>query len=156
LNGDSDGAAADMKASQKEEEPLSELEKQRRYRSGARLVQSVAETSGASLRDLIRRLRLNAADSEAPSELNSWEKQLKGACAILEALSAPDWNRASHERRKLALNLLLQTVSDVRSHTASPNEETLSEATINLGEALKHLQIARGEYAHEAAKSRGN
>jgi hypothetical protein len=49
--------------------------------------------------------------------------------------------------------LLLQSIGDVRTHLESPSESILSEAVINLGEALKQLQTAREDFDREAAKA---
>jgi hypothetical protein len=69
--------------------------------------------------------------------------------AFLEKLPAPTIHKKSHSQRILALKLLVQSLSDVRSYIETGEEDSLSDARLNLGEALRGLVIARAQFDDE-------
>lgn len=82
-------------------------------------------------------------------------KRLSALVAIFQALPIPKSHAKSNDRRILALNLLNESISDVGAYIDAPNDDTMSDARINLGEAMKQMAAAQDEYKSEQEQSSG-
>lgn len=153
--GDAEGAKKDFDEARKLEPNPQPSELVRRYRIAIRIVQGLSAVAGNGVRSVIPRARLRPSDADVKAEVDAEDARVRACLALLDTLNPPEAHKPSHERRQLALKLLLQTLSDVKAHQSSPNEEALSEATITLGEALKQIQAAAAAFDRETAQASG-
>jgi tetratricopeptide (TPR) repeat protein len=123
------------------------------YRLAMKVSQGLGVRACTGLRDQIPSARLSPQDLAVRTGLASIEKDARSAAAILDAVAPKARHNRSHERRSLALKLLLQAIGDVKAHLAGPNEAILSEAVINLGEAILQLQTAGKDFESELTKT---
>lgn len=153
FDGGLEAAAEDLKRSQvfNSEEPV---DAKGRYGLFASLLDLFATNVGSQLRDLIPIARVKRNDAEIAKAVELRWRQLQGISALQSQIEAPEAHRRSSERRDLALKLLAQTLSEIRTYIQSGDEALLGEATINLGESLKNLALAR-ELASGEGSTRG-
>jgi len=71
---------------------------------------------------------------------------------FVDGALAPKECQTSADQHAMALKLLNQSLSELEGFLKSPNEDTLSDATISLGEGLKHLTAAQEALKKEFAK----
>lgn len=100
------------------------------------------EGAGAEIRQLLQQIRVNRKDEAALASAGNLLKGLDSLIGLLIDSQPPAANKNSYDRLVLALNLLSQSVSGVLDYAKTGAEETLSEATINLGEGVKNLNSA--------------
>ncbi|MCO5295931.1 MAG: tetratricopeptide repeat protein [Fimbriimonadaceae bacterium] len=153
LNGKIDEAAEDLKRSRafSLDEPI---DAGRRYGLVATLLDQFGADACSQLRDLIPIARVRPKDAEVAKVVGQRWTQLQGIVALQAQLEVPESHRRSFERRDLALKLLAQTLSEIRTFLKDGDEGLLGEATINLGETLKNLSLAR-ELAASEGSARG-
>ena len=121
-------------------EPLSA---QARYALVASLADQFGVQAGSELRDLIPIARVRPKDPEVAARIEARWMQVVGVMALLAREQPPTVHKQSYELQDLALKLLAQTLGDFRNFLKTGEDGLLSDATINLGEALKNLAAAR-------------
>lgn len=127
-----------------------------RYVEAVETIDDSVEGQGDELRSLLSRALVRRTDPEVRVILEKNVQASAGRLAFLQNLKLPDAHRKSHEQQVLALKLLAQTLSDVRRYLESGEEDTLADARINLGEALKGLAIARQALKNERTHTVSN
>jgi hypothetical protein len=83
-------------------------------------------------------------------EIDAQERLGKACVAFLGENPANLRYEKSHANRLLAMNLLIQSMSELRAYCANGDEDSLSEARIDFGEMLKALENAKLEFAKES------
>jgi tetratricopeptide (TPR) repeat protein len=150
LNGSDDGAKLDV--SRAKEGDSNVLAKNFARISG--IIDDYFSISGAELRALFQKVNLNPDSAEVSDLIGKFDRQAKG-CMLLIGEDAADMRFSkSHNLRVLALNLLVQTVTELRAYVNKPDQEVLTEARIDLGEFLKVLADARTEFERERKNER--
>lgn len=125
------------------------------YQRLAQILDSAWVVEGPDLRSLFQKAALKRDSEEVADTIDAQERMAK-ACLILLGEEPPILRfEKSHGNRLLALNLLIQTLSELRAFTTSGNKDTLTEATLDLGETLKAFVDAKTELAKEL-KSAGS
>lgn len=123
-----------------------------RYTTGM----AILDNSVPKIADELRSL-LDQASIKAPKELAEavtfQTSRSTATRALLSAMKPDPGHEKSHERRVLAYNLLIQCLSDLKDFMDSHNDDTLSDARINLGEALKHFKGAKSDFLSESRGS---
>lgn len=114
-----------------------------RFGTVTSLVDASIVKSGADLRDLLQKARLDRSDPKVGVSAGKLLQYATGLRTLMESITPPEKNKISAERRRLALNLLCQSLTEVQDYLKSGDDETLGEATIDLGESLKQLGQAR-------------
>ncbi len=120
-----------------------------RYREAVRSMDAASNRSSDELTKLVQRAQLKRKDPALRVLLEKNASLLATRAAFLEKLPAPAIHKKSHSQRVLALKLLVQSLSDVRSYIETGEEDALSDARLNLGEALRGLVIARSQFDDE-------
>lgn len=101
------------------------------------------------LRSLVQRATVKRTDPDVAKEIDDQTAVLKARQALLSGWTPPSAHKTSHGKRVLALNLLSEFLSGLKSFLSDGSEDTLGDANINLGEAVKQLVSARGALATE-------
>jgi tetratricopeptide (TPR) repeat protein len=104
---------------------------------------------GGQARSLFQRAIVDRKEPEVAQELELQMDATAARLLLLQAWSPPPRYAVSHERRILALKLLAQSLTGLKAYVASGDEDALTDARIDLGEALKHLSTARESYQDE-------
>lgn len=110
------------------------------------------QTSG-DLRSLAQRLAVRREDSDAQSELDAQIQLLKSRTEFAAAWPTTGLHKKSGLRRSLALSLLAQSLSGFKAFVTDGNEDTLTDANIDLGEAIKQLKSAREALSAEGKRT---
>ncbi|HMS54367.1 MAG TPA: hypothetical protein PKA27_03110 [Fimbriimonadaceae bacterium] len=95
------------------------------------------------IRDLISKARLNRKDQVVGESLGKHIAFVAGMRDLVDRVKAPKHHEVSAEHRALALSLLHQCMTEIQDFLRSGDDEVLSDATLSLGESLKHLGTAR-------------
>jgi tetratricopeptide (TPR) repeat protein len=104
---------------------------------------------GVDLRSLFSRAQVQRSAAEVKDgHLLAQNVSVAWSSFLLNS-PAPAIHRGSHDRRLLALNLLVQCLNDLGQYLATNDEGTFSDARINLGEALKQYTAAQASYRSE-------
>jgi tetratricopeptide (TPR) repeat protein len=121
----------------------------RRYAVAARIVHDSTKSSLEDERSLMQRALVRRKDEAVKDELERLVRLARARTALLSGLIPPVTHRPSHERRLLAFRLIGQSLTDLAAFIEDGDEDTLSEARINLGEAIKHANGAAEDFAKE-------
>lgn len=147
--GDMSGSKADLVASDKLVPLSDEAVSAPRYRLLFAIAAARLATQGEAIKALIPQARLNRTATSIMESTRGMMPATDGLASLLQASPPPARHKFSHERLVLALKLLSQSMSDLQSYSKDGDEVSLSDATINLGEALKALALARELYQRE-------
>lgn len=129
-----------------------------RYTEVVEVLDRKVTVLGNDLRTLHQRARVRRTDPEVKQIADDLKAVVNACLAMVSNVQAPRIHQSSHERRILALNLLIQSLTDLSGFIATNDEDALAEAQINLGEALKHYANAQSAFKEEiggTAKSVG-
>lgn len=151
LLGAEDGSRLDMEKVRKEAPSLPETH----YWLWASILDNATTVEGPDLRALFQKAVLNRKSEEVADEIDAQERLAKACVVFLGENPANLRYEKSHANRLLAMNLLIQSMSELRAYCAKGDEDTLSEARIDFGEMLKALENAKLEFAKES-KDAGN
>ncbi|HZH97785.1 MAG TPA: tetratricopeptide repeat protein [Fimbriimonadaceae bacterium] len=153
LSGDGEGARKDLAESGKLKTTTETAMTGAKYRHLMLVVEASVNQSGDEIRSLQQRARVQAGNPELPKVTLELLSKVQALSGIVESSTPPKANAGSHERRLLALNLLVQCLTDMDNHFKDPTQDLISEATINLGEAIKQMAAAKEAYATENKRS---
>ena len=149
IAGDSEKASKDFETADKSGLEKSAFALEQRFGSVAAIVDGCVAQSGANLRTLFQSVRLDRKSQDVSVELQRLAGFAAGLTKVYGKLVAPERHKGSSEVRTLALNLLVQCLSEVDDYVRTGDIETMSDATLNLGEALKQLASAREKHKSE-------
>jgi hypothetical protein len=121
----------------------------------ASILDNATMVEGPDVRALFQKAVLNRKSEEVADEIDAQERLAKACVVFLGENPANLRYEKSHANRLLAMNLLIQSMSELRAYCAKGDEDTLSEARIDFGEMLKALENAKLEFAKES-KDAGN
>ena len=101
------------------------------------------------LRSLVQRATVKRQDPEVAKAIDDQIAIVQARQALLSGWNPPSAHKSSHGKRVLALNLLSEFLSGLKAFLSDGSEDTLSDANINLGEAVKQFTSAREALATE-------
>ena len=152
LLGSDDGVKLDLARATKEDPQIIASQ----YRRMASILDSAWETEGPDIRSLFTKANLKRTSEEVADGVDSQDRMAK-ACLALLGENAPNAKfEKSHGMRLLALNLLIQTVTELRHYIAKGDQISLSEARIDFGEMLKTLTDAKVQFTKESTDARNS
>ena len=146
LLGAEDGSRIDMEKVQKDSPTLPETH----YGLWASIFDAAISVEGSDIRALLQKAILNRKADEVADEIDSQERLAKACIAFLGENPANLRYEKSHANRLLAMNLLIQSMSELRAYCTKGDEDSLSEARIDFGEMLKALEAAKQEFVKES------
>lgn len=141
-------AAQERTLADQAEPQETEPQARHRFRLCQKAAFSLAESLGAQIRLLTQRARVVPHETGLAENADQVLSQIRGLIAAT-AGPAPEAHKNSSERLQLALYLLSQSAAGVRGALDKPDEDALTDAAIDLGEALKALESARSARAEE-------
>lgn len=110
---------------------------------------SAFDTEAKTIEALIQQAVL-PKDSEAAIEGIEAQERLANACLVLLGENAVNLRfQKSHGLRVLALNLLVQSMTELKQFVAKKDKEALVDARIDFGEMVKTLQSAKAAFQSE-------
>jgi tetratricopeptide (TPR) repeat protein len=149
---DTAGATVDMEAAKKAGLVQDQFSISSRYEYTMTLINPALEDLGPRSRTLLQRARVRSTDEAVATDNRALQKKTGALSSFLDGLVVPAAHKASHERLLLALKLLNQSLTDIEDFVKSQSEDSISDATINIGEALKNLTSAKETYKTELQK----
>lgn len=144
LLGGIDGMQIDIAEADKLEPGRSALENARRYAQAADVIDRSLAQDGATVRSLLTKIVVKPNDQGIKDQLEQTIRLAQSRTAFLSAIAVPSSAKVANDRRLLAHKLLAQSLLDLQSYAGTPDEDTLADARINLGEALKQSTAGRG------------
>lgn len=146
-SGDVAGAAADCDAAHHG----SVLQPVPPYAVTIAIYDAAADAGFDSIRNLLPNVSLGAGTADLSAQVTKLQNAATAASAFLSSWQPAKNHGPSHERRILALNLLSQACGEIVTYLSKRDDETLTDARIDLGEAMKQYKSARELFAGEAA-----
>lgn len=138
--GGADGAAADLKAwSTATSDPVARAEG---YGYARRMLGAMAERASEKMLPLLQRATAQPKSGAVRDELDEVQRQAQARTAAWAALTAPAGDQKQHDAWSLAHRLLTLATADLRAYLGG-NEEALTAARIDLGEAKRAMKEAR-------------
>jgi tetratricopeptide (TPR) repeat protein len=149
LLGRKDEATADLARAKEIGLPVGSQEVAVRYDGMLDVLDKSVMQTGVDLRSLFSRAQVQRSDPEVKQGFLDSQSQATAWASFLLNSPAPAIHRGSHDRRLLALNLLVQCLNDLGQYLTTNDEGMYSDARINLGEALKQFTAAQASYRSE-------
>ncbi|MHB8636639.1 MAG: hypothetical protein ACYC96_09220 [Fimbriimonadaceae bacterium] len=103
------------------------------------------------VRNLLPNAALGTNSQELAKALTKTQNAATASAAFLSSWQPLKNHAPSHERRILALKLLAQACGEVVDYLGKRDDEELTDARIDLGEAMKQYKAARQLFVDEAA-----
>jgi tetratricopeptide (TPR) repeat protein len=141
LLGGLDGVTKDLGEAAKQTPPTPETTR-RVALVALRAVSAATTQSIDALRGLISRAAVRPKVDEVRVGLENLSRQAKSRAALLEAAALDVDLKDVRNRFGLCQSLVLQVISDVQGFVADGTNDSLVDARINLGEAVKQAQAA--------------
>lgn len=120
-----------------------------RYREAVREIDGSMKRDSASLTALLQSAELHRKDPSLRVQLEKTATITAARVAFLDALNPPSDHKKSHGQRVLALKLLVECLGNVRSYLESGDADAISDARLNLGEALNGITASRTQFEVE-------
>jgi tetratricopeptide (TPR) repeat protein len=152
LLGGGEGAKADLAQTEKAPATASRDSVQQ-YALAATVLDQATTQAANSVRSLIQRAAVRPKDKEVRDQLELLQQGVQAKVAFLTAVQVPANHKGSHNRSVLAQKLLAQTLLDLQGYIDAGGEDAITDARINLGEALKQVSAAREAFAAERVGS---
>lgn len=152
FNDDPEGCKKDLQEANKLGLGKDPLESRTQYDVAIRVSKAAFSEMGTAMKTLIQRARANFGGRDVRDDHKSLTGRCQGLSALYEAVPVPPGHKNSHEQRVLALKLLLQALGELGSYLDSGSDDTVGDATITLGEALKAIAAADEAYKAEVGK----
>ncbi len=152
LNDDADGCSKDMAEAAKLGLGRDTLEIRSQYLTAVRVSKPALSEIGVAVRTLIQKAKVNFGKREVRDDQKELRKRAAALLSVFSAVKVPEAHKNSNGQRVLALKLLDQSLSELGSYLDSGSEDTVGDATITLGEALKALTAAEDVFKAESIK----
>ncbi len=150
LLGSAEGAKLDIERATKENPQILSTN----YIQIASIVDSALEVEGPDLRSLVQKAELKRTADEVTEGLDAQDRMAK-ACLLLFGENAmnPKFEK-SHGIRLLALNLLVQTIAELRHFSTQGDAGSLSDAKNDIAEIVKTLAEAKEAFSKDRTDAR--
>jgi tetratricopeptide (TPR) repeat protein len=143
LAGSSEAMRGDLDQFAKLEPSPTPADVQRRYAYAAEILDRSIQLDANSVRALIQRAIVKPNDKEVLAAVEHARKQIRARGGMGERLTVPPAFKAANEKRMLAYKLMAQSLSDLLGYMAGGGDESLTDARINLGEAIRNASDGR-------------
>lgn len=107
------------------------------------------DQSVGDLRSLNQRAAVKREDPNVATEIDAQLATLRARQMFVDGWSPPITHKKSQGILSLALKLLSQSLSELKAYLLDGSQDTLTDATIDLGESIKQLSSAREALAAE-------
>ena len=104
------------------------------------------------VRNLLPSVALGTNAQDLAGALTKTQNAAVASAAFLSSWQASKIHTPSHERRILALKLLAQACGEVVAYLSKRDDEALTDARIDLGEAMKQYKSAKDLFVGETAE----
>lgn len=141
-----EAAAGDLAESKKGLTPLKET---LRYRQVISTTEELLVDAGVEARALFEDARTDHKKAGLANQVAALKQKVNRSITACEWVNTPLKHKTSNGERLLALKLLSQSLSELEGYLASPDNDLLDDATINLGEAIKGWRAAQDLYQLE-------
>lgn len=122
------------------------------YDSTLKLFDGGVQQSFDTMRNLLSTAAIGANNADAVAQATKVQSVATAAAAFLSSWPPAKYHSPSHERRILALKLLSQASGEVLGYLTKHDDESLTDARIDLGEAMKQYKSAKELFGGEAAE----
>ncbi len=153
LLGDPDAVTADFAEAKKLPSTESASELQRDYALAAGAIDDSVKSLGDETRLLMQRALSRPDDTSTREKVAVTLRLTQARQAYLSGFPTPILYKGSNDRRSLALSLFVQTLLSVQSYFSGGGQDAMTEARVDLGEALKEAAGARSAFAAEQKPS---
>ena len=114
-----------------------------------RVFDQAMDQSVGDLRSLNQRATVTHDDPDVGKAIDDQLSYLQARQMFVDTWSPPSSHKKSQGMLSLALKLLSQSLSELKAYLSDGSQDTLTDATIDLGEAIKQLSSARDALAAE-------
>jgi tetratricopeptide (TPR) repeat protein len=142
LLGGVDGMQIDLAQADKLEPVKSDSETMRRYSLAADITDRTLTQDGSDVRSMLTKIVVKPKDQGLKDQFEQTLRLIQARIELLTLIPVPPAAKPANDRRILALKLMAQSLSDIENYSKSPDEDTIADATFNLGESLKQLAAA--------------
>ena len=150
LLGSEDGVKLDLDRATKDDPQIYSTQ----YPRVASILDAAWDAEGPDVRALFQKAILKRNSEEVTDGVDAQERMAK-ACILMLGENAPNLRfEKSHGMRLLALNLLIQTTTELRHYLAKGDEASLTDARNDFGEVLKTLADAKVQFSKESTDAR--
>jgi tetratricopeptide (TPR) repeat protein len=149
LLGKKDDATADLAKSKDLGLPAGSQDVAVRYDFTLDVLDKSLLQMGNDLRALFSEAQVKRSDAGVKESFLANQALVGSWSGFLTNSSPPALHRSSHDRRLLALNLLVQSINDLGQYLTTNDEGLFTDARINMGEALKQFAAAQASYRNE-------
>ena len=142
LLGGADGVTRDLGEAAKQTPPTPETSR-RMAVLALRSISTATTQSLDALRSLISRAAVRPTDVEVRDALETQTRQTKSRASFLEAAALDIDLKDARNRFALCQSMILQVLSDIQAFVSDGTDDSLTDARINLGEAIKQAAVAK-------------
>jgi tetratricopeptide (TPR) repeat protein len=150
LLGSEDGVKLDLDRAMKLDGQIRANQALRMYS----ILDAAWDAEGPDIRALFQKAVLKRTAEEVSDGLEAQDHMAKACLVLLGENSANPRFEKSHGIRLLALNLLVQSMTELRHYVSKGDQESLTDARTDFGEMLKTLADARLEFIKESTDAR--
>ncbi len=143
LSGSTEAMRTDLDAFAKLEPTPSPVEIGRRYAFAADVLDRSIQLDANSVRALLQRAIVKPNDKDVLEAVELARRKLRGRGAFGERVTVPAAFKSANEKRMLSYKLMAQSLSDLLGYMAGGGDESLTDARINLGEAIRNASEGR-------------
>ncbi|MBS1700710.1 MAG: hypothetical protein JST12_03545 [Armatimonadetes bacterium] len=120
------------------------------YGRMAAILDSAWTYEAPDLRTLAQKTELKPKAEEVADGIDAQERMAKACIALLgETCPNPTFEK-SHGIRLLALNLLIQSLTELRHYISSGDKQSLNDANFDIGETVRNLADAKAQFEKES------
>lgn len=121
------------------------------YQRMASILDAAWETGAPDVRSLMQKAEQKRTAEEVADGVDAQENMAKACLALLGENAQNKKFEKSHGMRLLALNLLIQTITELRHYITKGDMDSLTEARIDFGDVLKTLAEAKIQFSKESS-----
>ena len=152
LLGAEDGVKLDMDRASKEDPQIFNSQ----YPRMGMILDAAFDVEGPDLKSLLAKAAAKRTAEEVTDAIDGQDRMAKACIALIVENPANIKYDKSHGMRLLALNLLLQSLTELRHYTAKGDQESLDESRTDLTETLKTFAEAKAQFLKESTDARNS
>jgi len=149
LLGEASAVTMDLTSAKQIQGPESASEVQRLYVLAASTIDDSFKTMGDDMRAVMQRALARPDDSSVHQKVSDNLHLLQARQAFLNDFPIPPVFKGSNNRRALSLSLFVQTMLAMQQFFGGGGPDSMTDARVDLGEALKEAAGARAAFVDE-------
>lgn len=149
LLGGEDGVSLDLSHGAKLSQDIAPSVALADYRFQMSVVDAAFKQQANELRTLFQIVTVKPKEASSQEQLDKHIRVLQAEGRLLMEVFVPSAHQLSHSQRQLAQRLLIQSLMDLRSFAQGGSEDSLTDARINFGEAIKKSAATRASFGRE-------